>query len=134
MLRPDKDVVSNRPKKIDEDYQARIDAFIKQNGVTHLASTDNKIADGWTKQCEGSKRVSKRLYSKDRLNETILNRFKDALHTGEVVSDFKSLGFSDRNTMANYVSVMRKAGWQIETLPSVGYRLIKSGGLVRWVK
>lgn len=105
--------------------QAEIDAFLANNKITQLSNTDNKLheSSNFRRYPKPNKEALARKQSTTRID-----KFKDALMTGEVVSDFKAIGCSSRKNMAQYVGIMRLAGWEIETLPGIGYKLIKAGG------
>ncbi len=111
----------------------QIDDFIARRGVTELSATDNQLGDN--PSYAGNHRwASRRIrLSKEKENSSI-NKLKSRLASGDVVRnlDYKDMGFKNKKSIAVCVTAMRKAGWDIETVYGIGYRLIKKGGYVRW--
>ena len=105
--------------------QAEIDAYLANNKITQLSATDNKLHE--SSSFKRYPKPSKEALARKKAS-TRIDRFKDALLTGEIVSDFEAIGCASRRNMAQYVGIMRLAGWEIETLPGIGYKLIKAGG------
>lgn len=119
--------------KIDDEYQKQIDDFIARRGVTELSVTDNQLGDN--PSYAGNHRWASRRVrlSKEKENSSI-NKLKSRLASGDVVRnlDYKDMGFKNKKSIAVCVTAMRKAGWDIETVYGIGYRLIKKGGYVHW--
>ncbi len=107
-------------KKIDAEYQAEIDAFIAKNGVKQLSNTDNQLGDMPSYRVNRKSAVDAIMQKKKGYKYHVI---KDALMTGDIV---RSEDHS--NYIYDLISRMRKAGWEIETIKGVGYRLIKVGG------
>ncbi len=107
-------------KKIDAEYQAEIDAFIAKNGVKQLSNTDNQLGDMPSYRVNRKSAVDAIMQKKKGYKYHVI---KDALMTGDIV---RSKDHS--NYIYDLISRMRKAGWEIETIKGVGYRLIKVGG------
>ena len=106
--------------------QAEIDAYLANNKITQLGANDNKLheSSSFFRRC---RKPSKEELARKRAS-TKISLFKDALMTGDIVSYCEVTGSRSRNKMAQYVYSMRQAGWEIETLPGIGYKLIKAGG------
>ncbi len=116
-------------KKIDDDYQKQIDEFIAKNGVKQLSNIDNKIAEAPDFRKGGGSQLY-RIKKSRKLESSAKRNLERELLKGDVVKydDCGSMGFGSKRVMTTYVAAMRKAGWELENLPSVGYRLIKKGG------
>ncbi len=120
-------------KKIDAEYQAEIDAFIAKNGVKQLSNTDNQLGD--TPSYTGShESIARRVQLFKERENSSMNKLKSRLASGDVVRnlDYKDMGFKNKRSVSVCVTAMRKAGWEIETVYGIGYRLIKKGGYVHW--
>lgn len=107
-------------KKIDAEYQAEIDAFIAKNGIKQLSNTDNQLGVMPSYRVNRKSAMDAIMQKKKGYK---YHTIKDALMTGEIV---RSKDHS--NYIYDLISRMRKAGWEIETIKGVGYRLIKVGG------
>lgn len=107
-------------KKIDVEYQAEIDAFIAKNGVKQLSNTDNQLGVMPSYRVNRKSAVDAIMQKKKGYKYHVI---KDALMTGEIV---RSKDHS--NYIYDLISRMRKAGWEIESIKGVGYKLIKVGG------
>ena len=120
-------------KKIDAEYQAEIDAFIAKNGVKQLSNTDNQLGEARNFRAISDGEVE-RIRRKQDAEKSAINEFKNSLNANDVVktADYEKMGFKNKKSIAVCVTAMRKAGWEIETIHRVGYRLIKVGGYVRW--
>ncbi len=107
-------------KKIDAEYQAEIDAFIAKNGVKQLSNTDNQLGDMPSYRVNRKSAVDAIMQKKKGYKYHVI---KDALMTGDIVRS------KDHSNYIYYlISRMRKAGWEIESIKGVGYKLIKVGG------
>lgn len=119
--------------KIDDEYQKQIDAFIAKNGIKQLSNTDNQL--GVMPSYTGSHRsIERRVQSSKEKENNAINKLKNRLASGDVVRnlDYKDMGFKNKRSVSVCVTAMRKAGWDIETVYGIGYRLIKKGGYVHW--
>ena len=107
-------------KKIDAEYQAEIDAFIANNGVKQLSNTDNQLGDTPSYRANRKSAIDAIMRKEKGYKYHVI---KDALMTGEIVRS------KDHSNYIYYlISRMRKAGWEIESIKGVGYKLIKVGG------